>query len=397
MAPKLRSGIKAKSKGTIKKPASLKESVAIKGLAGFKAASTTFSGAVDKGVFQQYPALASRAAVLAGWDARLLAINLLTKSDRYYVLQGLEDPKVAAGNPKRCYIYQRWGHTGTGGVCRIQGPMVQQKVEEQFMRVIKNKTGHAWGKLKPGQKVEPGKYWLSALVEADQNAVWQYLVDDGIDKKSNGWYPYDSDAIEHVEELHAEHEANTGGKNPTAKRYVKSGSFTYCIDLDASTQQNTTTMKKRQIRRVSSGATTAGGTLSCDLPDFGKSPSRLTSMPSKSTIRQFTQADSQGFQRADTADTIPALWNDAQDNASAAPPLPSTKISTSSFSEFPGIPRKRQCQNQEAKVDIPKLCESGDIMKVSVAELRTWMRSRGVVASGDKESLLDRAYTLGIL
>merc|ERR1712070_1305953 len=94
------------------------------------------------------------------------------------------------------------------------------------MGVFKGKTGAAWGSLKAGEKALPGKYWMAVPSEADPQALWEYCVNDGVDGKVNGWYPYDGDAVEQVEELYAEHEANKTGKNPTDKRYVASGKFT---------------------------------------------------------------------------------------------------------------------------------------------------------------------------
>jgi hypothetical protein len=282
--------------------------------------------------------------------------------------------------------------------------MEQHKVEEQLMSVFKAKTGVAWGALKPGEKVQPGSYWLAAPSEGNPNAVWQYLVEDGVDKKTNGWYPYDGDAIEQLEELHAEHAAHTSSKNPTAKRFVKSGSFIYCVDLAAHTQQNTTTTKKRQIRRLTSVASTRTG----KIPEKQKSQlgtptsTRSTKAPSHSsdaTLDGLARADTgPSLHRSDTAKTIPSPWNGAEWNACAASlarPVALARSGTS-FSEFPGIPNKRRRQNSEATVslsDMRKFLTSGDDKKLSVPTLRSFVRSMGMVASGSKEDLLERART----
>jgi len=387
MAPKL---WLSSAKRLLKKKPAAAEASAIKGLAGFRKASTVFGGTVDKGVYQQNPALASRAEVIEGMDARLVAIDPFTMNDRYYVLQGLADPKVPVRKSKRFYAYQRWGRTGTGGVCRLQGPMEEHKVQAHLMKVFKSKTGAVWGLLKPGEKAKPGKYWLVVPSEVDPTAAWQYFVDDGVDKKENGWYPYDVDASKQVEQLYAEHIANKGGKNPTEKRYVPSGSFTYCIDLKTLSQQSCTTMKERRIRRVSSTASTK--------TSKGQESSFLNAHSSSSSGEGFVRAETHSkLNRTDTAETVAAPWNDAVWNARAAG-LQTLKRSSSTFSEFPGLPDKRRRQSltkPSSMKDVQESVTSGDVKNVPVPMLRAWMRSIGVVATGNKEELLRRASTLG--
>lgn len=380
MAPKLWKGAKGKSHPVLKKPAAGKVAApsAIKGLAGFrKATSTIFTGAVDKGVSQQNAALASRAAVIAALDARLVCIDPASNSDKYYVLQGLEDTKVPEGKPKRCYAYQRWGRTGTGGVCRLQGPMEQKKVEMHLLKVFKAKTGTAWGSSKAGEKAKPGKYWLAIPSEADPRASWEYHVDDGVDRKTKGWYPYDSDAVTQVEELHAEHAANKSGKNPTAKRFVASGTFTYCVDLDKLTQRNATTGKERKIRRNMSSRTTRAET-----------PVRLGSSPSEATP---------GLLRADTAETVLAVWSDAEYNARVAR-LGTASRSLSTVSSIPGLPGMRAKKESTAAIssigDMRKLAQRGEIEGLPQPVLKSWLSSRSIATSGRKCDLVDRVYSV---
>jgi hypothetical protein len=240
--------------------------------------------------------------------------------------------------------------------------------------------------LKPGETAKPGKYWLAFRSEVDPSAVWQYLVDDGVDKKENGWYAYDDDASKQVEELYAEHIANKHGKNPTEKRYVPSGSFTYCINLKAFSQQNSTTMKERRIRRVSSTGSTK--------------TSKQESLPlnmesSSSSVEGFVRAETHSkLSRIDTAETIAAPWNDAVRNAQAVG-LPTLKRSGSTFSEFPGLPHKHRCLTTRLSMkDVESSVARGDVKNVPVPMLRAWFRSIGVVATGNKEELLRRASTL---
>jgi hypothetical protein len=358
----------------LKRPAKAEAPSAIRGLAGFRKASATFAGDVDKGVSQQNAALASRANVLAGLDARLVCINPAENTDKYYVLQGLEDTKIPESKAKRCYAYQRWGRTGTGGMCRLQGPMEHKKVQAHLFKVLKAKTGAAWGSLEPGEKAIPGKYWLAVPSEADPRALWQYYVDDGVDDKAKGWYPYDGDAVQQVEELYAEHKANKGGKNRTDQRFVASGKFTYCLDLDKLSQRNISTGKKRKIRRTLSSTTTRTST-----------PARLASSPCEA---------SPGFFRADTADTLPVSWSDAQMNARRSHANPHDLASTSSASSIPGLPGKRARHPVACERAMRKLADRGEVERLDVPALKSWLSSRSVTTSGRKPDLVDRVYSL---
>lgn len=188
--------------------------------------------------------LASRAKLMRGLDARLVLIDPDSNTDKYYVLQGLEDDKG-------CYSYRRWGRTGTDGDAKIEGPMEREEVEKILFKVFKEKTGKEWGTINPGDRALPGKYWLQRDFNPSEKAKWQYYVHDGIDGKRNDWYDYDDNATEEVEELFAQHKANACEKR-TATRVVASGGlgFSYLVDLEAMTQTNTKTRKTRQIRRV---------------------------------------------------------------------------------------------------------------------------------------------------
>lgn len=167
-----------------------------------------------------------------------------TNTDKYYVLQGLEDDDG-------CYSYQRWGRTGTDGDAKIQGPMEKEEVEKILAKVFKDKSGKDWGSITPGDRGLPGKYWLQREFNASETAKWQYYVHDNIDGKRNDWYDYSANASEEVEELFAQHKANAC-ESRTATRVVASGTlgFSYLVDLEAMTQTNTSSRKARKIRRA---------------------------------------------------------------------------------------------------------------------------------------------------
>mmetsp|Transcript_7902 Transcript_7902/g.12906 ORF Transcript_7902/g.12906 Transcript_7902/m.12906 type:complete len:239 (-) Transcript_7902:237-953(-) len=234
MAPKLGKFAKAAKTKSVKK-----------GLAGTKAPSGP-GCALDVGVAKQNASLAKKVRVMPGIHARLALIDAAKNNDKYYVLQGLEDPK-SSGN--RFYAYSRWGRTGTAGSCKLDGPMTEEKAKSEVAKTFKQKTGCAWGTLRPGDKAKPGKYWVMQAAKLDPKAKWEYYVSDHVDGKKTGWYPYDKAASLQVEELRAAHAANKGGKNDTSVRCVDSGSWTYKVDLGKMQQTNTSTKKTRKIRR----------------------------------------------------------------------------------------------------------------------------------------------------
>lgn len=167
--------------------------------------------------------------------------------DKYYVLQGLEDPELEGD--ERYFSFQHWGRTGTAGDGKLEGPSSLQDVKARLSKVFKEKTGSEWGEIQPGDRAPPGKYWLQQIAESDEKAVWEYYVGDGVDGKRPGWYPYTEDASAEVESIYAQHEANER-ESRTASRVIESGYFTYKVDLEKMTQQNTKTNKVREIRRT---------------------------------------------------------------------------------------------------------------------------------------------------
>lgn len=192
--------------------------------------------------------LAAKVHVMPGLDIRLTFIDTSAGEDKYHVLQGLKDPTVG-GDPNCFYLYQRWGGTGTRGEIKVDGPMLQPSVALAAAQVFKDKTGAEWGSLKPGDRALPGKYWLQQQATPDLLAKWEYYVSDGVDGKRTGWYPFAASASEEVEELYAQHIANSR-ESRTATRLVSSGHFSYKVDLTKMTQRNTRTKKERTIRRA---------------------------------------------------------------------------------------------------------------------------------------------------
>lgn len=339
MGPKIRPGAKAKP---TRKPAS-KAPSAIRGLAGFRKASAEFGGAVDKGVARQDAALASRAVVLPGLDARLVCVEPASGSDRYYLLQGLEDPRVPAGRPRRCYAFQRWGRTGTGGVCRLQGPMEQAQVEAHLFRVFKAKTGAAWGSPVLAGRATPGKYWPVTAAAADPGARWQFYSEPGGSSSKGSWLSCDPAAASQIEELYAEHKASAAGPNPVATRFVAAGDFDYQIDFDTLTQRNVATNGSRKIRRVLA-TSEAAAPRACR----GAAP------------------------RDPPTETLPIR----DDGSSASGSRGSSLKGPSSLDEMLSLVR------------------SGEVQRLPAAALREWLRKHNISATGHKGDLMDRVHSL---
>jgi hypothetical protein len=128
--------------------------------------------------------------------------------------------------------------------------MLQPKLAKDIAKVFQEKTGAEWGQLKPGDDALPGKYWLQQQANPDLSAKWEYYVDNGVDGKRTGWYPYTESASAEVEEIYAQHVANAR-ESRTSTRTVCSGYFSYEVDLNEMKQRNTRTRKVRAIRRAS--------------------------------------------------------------------------------------------------------------------------------------------------
>jgi len=209
---------------------------------------------MDRGVAEEDSDLAGRGSIVKGFNARLVLIDPSSRTDKYHVIQGLQDQDAEA--PKNFYCFQRWGQTGQRGSNKVDGPMDKPKLESIFAKVFLDKTGKDWGAMAPGDRAKPGKYWVQQWCKPNEKARWEYWVDDGVDGKRPGWYPYESNAGEEVEAIHAQHVANARDGR-TGTRIVQSDYFAYEVNLENMTQANTRTRKTRNIRRVLGQASAA--------------------------------------------------------------------------------------------------------------------------------------------
>eukprot|EP00756_Hemistasia_phaeocysticola_P060565 Hpha_TRINITY_DN413_c0_g1::TRINITY_DN413_c0_g1_i1::g.27583::m.27583 len=249
VAPKKTVSKKKREESDDDEPPAAKKKVT-KGMAGSKAGKVKgVAGVVDEGVAKTNPAVAREAEFIEGDDGEILQANLVlvepaVNSDKYYILQGLQT------SASKNYVFSRSGRTGTAGTCRLEGPMDEAAATKQFAKTFHSKTGQKWDSRKPGTQL-PGKYEFLAEDRAKaaktKKGTWEYKVDDGVDGKSNGWYPYTEEGSDNVERLYMTYEVHGNSRMHT--RWVTSGSFTYQVDLKASTQKNLKTMKVRDIRR----------------------------------------------------------------------------------------------------------------------------------------------------
>jgi len=231
--------------------------------------------AVDRGVAEEDEDFAMRARPAKGLYARLVQIDAAQGIDKYCVLQGLEDKSLSG---ERFFGFQRWGDTGGRGQSKMEGPTSKVMVEAALAKVFQEKTGNVWGTMKPGDRAKPGKYWVQQQATIDLKALWEYYVSDRVDGKSTGWYPYPEEASEEMEDIFAQHGANERDVR-TKTRVVRSGYFSYLVDLDVMTQSNTRTKKVRQIRRK------LGNESGSSKPMKAKASTALTAKAMKATVK----------------------------------------------------------------------------------------------------------------
>lgn len=191
------------------------------------------------------------------YDVMLVLVDMAKNHDKFIVIQLIDDVQQHG----KYYVYERWGRTGMMGqsltleYARTKRDVAIQKFESIFLK----KTGLEWDRATIDPPVT-GKY---RVVKQDYSRkqqmersrktnaelwLWQYWVDDGVDGKGVGWYNYDKQGSFLVEQLYSEFQTNTTW---LSRRVVKSGTFSYLVDLSAMTQTNVDLPngKTRRIRR----------------------------------------------------------------------------------------------------------------------------------------------------
>jgi poly [ADP-ribose] polymerase 2/3/4 len=199
-------------------------------------------------------------------DCMLVLVDPTKNMDKFFVLQliKLESGAGHDGNVEdlgstantRYIVYTRWGRTGTAGAALEQEFTDEYLAMDCFENKFEDKTGLCFADR--ALQSPAGKYTnlvvdfvAKAAILNGQGGTFQYWVDDGVDGKVDGWYDYDAEAGQLVDQLHHESQQNPG----LLTRIVTSGSWTYIVDLSTMTQTNIThpNHSTRFIRRLAPG------------------------------------------------------------------------------------------------------------------------------------------------
>lgn len=194
------------------------------------------------------------------FDVMLVSIDVAKNQDKFILLQLIESQPSSsqAFLSKRYTLYERWGRSGTAG----QSMAIEYEFGQlmsairKFNSIFLQKTGLDWERAMEDPPIE-GKYRYVYQNFEQKNqmlngetriAQWQYWVNDGVDGKATGWYDYDVDGNCVVEQLFFEFQSNAW----LSQRVVKSGPYSYLVDLRQMTQMNTVLSPNtvRHIRRV---------------------------------------------------------------------------------------------------------------------------------------------------
>ncbi|KAH9119725.1 hypothetical protein LEN26_011464 [Aphanomyces euteiches] len=117
-------------------------------------------------------------------DAKLVLVNLADNMDEFFNMQ-------AVFSIDGFFVSTKWGHTGTNGQSKLEGPMMTlEEATTKFYTLFHEKTGNLWSNRKSFVKMD-GKYDLLNSTSATQaSGSWEYYMDDFVDGKATGWYPY---------------------------------------------------------------------------------------------------------------------------------------------------------------------------------------------------------------
>ena len=241
------------------------------GLAGHKAPNvrggyhTNGKPTVDSGVAGMDPVLASRVKVHDTLHARLALVDPSINADKYYILQVLVDPQTkksgsgtssSSSSISQYYVFTRWGRTGSAGQAKLEGPLSDEPAaKRRFGTIFESKVGTQWSNAVPGTTRFNGKYeYLSTSVSNNPKASWYYYLDRDPLGKPDGWYPYDSNNSDQVEQLYSDYRSsNRADRLSTRMVHSDSSGFTYQVDLSRMTQTNTQSGTVRPIGQGDNG------------------------------------------------------------------------------------------------------------------------------------------------
>lgn len=201
------------------------------------------------------------------FDVALSQIDLSKNMDKYYIIQLLVSPPKKKYQSDTYYVFTRWGRTGNAGQNQTSGPFDDfEDAVTEFKAKFHDKTMNEWDD-RHSFKVKKGHYNLLRVDHASKAArkiaanggqlpTWEYYVDDHVDGKATGWYPYTADGAEAAEDLWVTFQANS----QMSTRIIESGMYNYSVDLVNMTQTNVDhpARKMRHIRRSFLGSVTQG-------------------------------------------------------------------------------------------------------------------------------------------
>lgn len=199
------------------------------------------------------------------YDVMLVKIDTAKHTDFFTVLQ-LVHIKLCSHDHHQNYgdfvVYERSGCTGTlGEISSETYPKNDlDNAIEDFEERFWQKTGLSWqdrdedpvkSKYRVVKQDPIEKCRRFTETTALYYPRWQYWVDDHVDGKSTDWYDYDSSGNTIVEQLYSESLHNQW----LSQRVVKSGTFSYLVNLTSMTQENVVHSNHtvRNIRRVPPG------------------------------------------------------------------------------------------------------------------------------------------------
>ena len=189
-------------------------------------------------------------------DVMLAQVDTEAGIDKFVILQLIQEK---ARNDS-FVVFKRWGVTGQVGSIIEKSYRTLAQAVLTFSDHFKQSTGMDWTVKSESTTAAviptpAGGQW-HRLVQDDagrraiasgNHGLWFYWVDDFVDGKETGWYPYDNIGSKMTEKLFLESQLNTN----YTQRVVKSGYYSYLVDLTTKTQTNISHPNRtmRQIRR----------------------------------------------------------------------------------------------------------------------------------------------------
>jgi len=157
------------------------------GLAKYPPSNMDHAIEVDSGLKVVNKILFRKAEVYLKLHAKLAQVEPTQNMDKYYIIQTIVDsnhkrPKTARRKIlyPNFYLFTRWGHTGTGGQAKLEGPFNEPNdAIKKFESIFKSKTGVDWSSSIPGTSPLQGKYeHLGTKMNPQEKGSWLYYLEN---------------------------------------------------------------------------------------------------------------------------------------------------------------------------------------------------------------------------